>query len=85
MQDAAKIETPETKSERRRIARAIAKVIWDEQWKSANPEGSREARKAEWKEAQSEQVTLTRRALRRLEKQGIQISLREAAGALDEG
>lgn len=63
---------PETKT-RRKAAQAIAYDIWRQDWRRANPEGSRDERDRDWDAVRGDELKKARRVLAALERGGFRV------------
>ena len=73
--------TDAEKAEKKRIARLLARTLFNQNWSEQNPEGSAEDRKAAYKEVQADQVKAARKLQRVLENRGVVMSLTAEAAA----
>ncbi|GGD41097.1 hypothetical protein [Sinisalibacter lacisalsi] len=68
--------TPEQKAERaarRKAAKVIGFTTFRQEWRAANPEGTKEQRKAAWDAARKDAVRKASRLVRSLEKGGVKL------------
>ncbi len=77
----AKTKAPltEEQKQRRWAGRKLAILHFNQQFSAANPEASKEERKAAWKEAKKAQTKIALRTLTQLEREGFGISIPEKA------
>ena len=59
------------------IAKAVARVMWIQKWRAANPDSDIEARRAAWKDARAEETKAARKLIKSLENSGITMTLVE--------
>ncbi|MEQ8877174.1 MAG: hypothetical protein RIC49_12260 [Phycisphaerales bacterium] len=73
----AKTKTPltEEQKQRRWAGRKLAFLHFDQQYRVANPEASKEERKAAWKEAKKAQTKIAMRTLNQMERAGFGITM----------
>ncbi len=74
------IQTEETAkpSVNRKLNMTLARVLFSELWNAENPEGSKEDRKAAFKQVQNEYLEKARGLRKKLKKNGVLISFAEA-------
>ena len=77
----AKTKTPltEEQKQRRWAGRKLAYLHFAQQYRAANPEASKEDRKAAWKEAKKAQTKMAMRTLTQMERAGFGITVPEKA------
>lgn len=59
------------------IVKAVARVMWNQQWRAANPDSDIEARRAAWKDARIEETKKARKLVKALENSGITMTMVE--------
>lgn len=68
--------TPEQKT-RMRASKLIAFTTWRQEWRAANPEGTRQQRKEAWAKVRRAETRAARKAVKALEKGGFTLSRAE--------
>ena len=76
-QSAATTPNPE-RATQRRAAKMIAFNTWRQQWRAANPDGTREQRFEAWHQVRKAETKAAHRVLKALEKGGFKIVAAEA-------
>jgi hypothetical protein len=75
------------KSAEVQIARMVVRAQWQQEWSAANPDGGQAERKAAWKEARQtrmeQNMKPVRKMLSSLQRQGVTMTLSEAAASAD--
>lgn len=61
------------------IARTLGKILWDREFRQANPQASVEDRRAAWQAARKDYVKMGRQVAMRMQRAGLDITTRAAA------
>lgn len=69
--------TPEQKA-RRRASQLMAFTAWRQEWRAANPDGTKEQRKEAWAKVRRTETRSARKTLKALEKAGFSLVRAEA-------
>jgi len=69
--------TPEQKA-RRKAVKLMGYTKFRQEWRAANPEGTKEQRKEAWAGARKDEIKMARLALRAMEKSGLKVVPAEA-------
>jgi len=57
------------------IAKAMARIMWSQQWRADNPDGDAETRRAAWQEVRAEETKKARKLIKSLESSGITMAM----------
>lgn len=57
------------------IAKTMARIMWSQQWRAANPDGDAETRRAAWQEVRAEETKKARKLIKALENSGITMTM----------